>query len=386
MDSIRYMVRFMHCGFVAMEPQTGHVKAWVGDIDFHSWKYDKVTAMRQPGSTFKLFVYTEAMNQGISPCDTRKDEYFAMKVMQNGKEVTWAPHNADGRFSNALITLKQAFAMSINSIAVRLGQEVGIENIVNTAHNMGIKSKLDPTPSLTLGASDVNLLEMVNAYCTPVNDGKHIDPILVAKIEDRDGNVIYEAPTEARQVIPHRSAFLVQQLLKGGMSGTSSRLMGFVGYDKAADTDFGGKTGTSNNHSDAWFIGTTPKLVVGAWVGGEYRSIHFRTGMLGQGNRTALPICGYFLGSVLNDKAFKQYRAKFDTHHEIGLSEAMYDCGGYFSAPADSDSISLDSLDVDEYIEYDMEGNPLPQYDEEQEGEAQPEPAETENTEATKED
>ena len=386
MDSIRYMVRFMHCGFVAMEPQTGHVKAWVGDIDFHSWKYDKVTAMRQPGSTFKLFVYTEAMNQGISPCDTRKDEYFAMKVMQNGKEVTWAPHNADGRFSNALITLKQAFAMSINSIAVRLGQEVGIENIVNTAHNMGIKSKLDPTPSLTLGASDVNLLEMVNAYCTPVNDGKHIDPILVAKIEDRDGNVIYEAPTEAKQVIPHRSAFLVQQLLKGGMSGTSSRLMGFVGYDKAADTDFGGKTGTSNNHSDAWFIGTTPKLVVGAWVGGEYRSIHFRTGMLGQGNRTALPICGYFLGSVLNDKAFKQYRAKFDIHHEIGLSEAMYDCGGYFSAPADSDSISLDSLDVDEYIEYDMEGNPLPQYDEEQDGEAQPEPAETENTEATKED
>ncbi len=389
MDSIRYMVRFMHCGFVAMEPQTGHVKAWVGDIDFHSWKYDKVTAMRQPGSTFKLFVYTEAMNQGISPCDTRKDEYFAMKVMQNGKEVTWAPHNADGRFSNAQITLKQAFAMSINSIAVRLGQEVGIENIVNTAHNMGIKSKLDPTPSLTLGASDVNLLEMVNAYCTPVNDGKHIDPILVAKIEDRDGNVIYEAPTEARQVIPHRSAFLVQQLLKGGMSGTSSRLMGFVGYDKAADTDFGGKTGTSNNHSDAWFIGTTPKLVVGAWVGGEYRSIHFRTGMLGQGNRTALPICGYFLGSVLNDKAFKQYRAKFDTHHEIGLSEAMYDCGGYFSAPADSDSIGVDSLDVDaidEYIEYDREGNPLPQYDKEQDGKAQPEPAETENTEATKED
>jgi penicillin-binding protein 1A len=219
-----------------------------------------------------------------------------------------------------------------------------------------------------------------------VNDGKHIDPVLVAKIEDRDGNVIYQAPTEAKQVIPYRSAFLVQQLLKGGMSGTSSRLMGFVGYDKAADTDFGGKTGTSNNHSDAWFIGTTPKLVVGAWVGGEYRSIHFRSGMLGQGNRTALPICGYFLGSVLNDKAFKQYRAKFDTHHEIGLSEAMYDCGGYFSAPADSDSIGVDSLDVDKYIEYDMEGNPLPQHDEEQEGKAQPEPAETENTEATKED
>ena len=264
MDSIRYMVRFMHCGFVAMEPQTGHVKAWVGDIDFRSWKYDKVTAMRQPGSTFKLFVYTEAMNQGVTPCDTRKDEYFSMKVMDHGKEVTWTPTNADGHFSGAYITLKQAFAMSINSVAVRLGQECGIDNIVKTAHAMGIKSELNATPSLTLGASDVNLLELVNSYCTPVNNGKQIGPILVAKIEDRDGKVIYEAPTEARQVIPTRSAFLVQQLLKGGMSGTSSRLMGFVGYDKAADTDFGGKTGTSNNHSDAWFVGTTPKLVVGA--------------------------------------------------------------------------------------------------------------------------
>ena len=388
MDSIRYMVRFMHCGFVAMEPQTGHVKAWVGDIDFHSWKYDKVTAMRQPGSTFKLFVYTEALNQGVMPCDTRKDEYFSMKVMQNGKETTWAPHNADGHFTNANITLKHAFAMSINSIAVRLGQECGIQNIVNTAHNMGIKSKLDPTPSLTLGASDVNLLEMVDAYCTPMNDGKQIDPVLVAKIEDRDGNVIYEAPSEAKQAIPSRSAFLAQQLLKGGMSGTSSRLMGFVGYDKAADTDFGGKTGTSNNHSDAWFIGTTPKLVVGAWVGGEYRSIHFRTGMLGQGNRTALPICGYFLGSVLNDPAFKKYRCKLNTTHDYGLLEEMYNCG-YYSVPSDSDSISVDSLDmdaIDSYIELDENGYPAVVEDDEQPDQATPTPVENSNAEATKEE
>ena len=388
MDSIRYMVRFMHCGFVAMEPQTGHVKAWVGDIDFHSWKYDKVTAMRQPGSTFKLFVYTEAMNQGITPCDTRKDEYFSMKVMDHGKEVTWAPTNADGRFSGAYITLKHAFAMSVNSVAVRLGQECGIDNIVKTAHAMGIKSELNATPSLTLGASDVNLLELVNAYCTPVNDGKHIGPILVTKIEDRDGQVIYEAPTEARQVIPTRSAFLVQQLLKGGMSGTSSRLMGFVGYDKAADTDFGGKTGTSNNHSDAWFIGTTPRLVVGAWVGGEYRSIHFRTGMLGQGNRTALPICGYFLGSVLNDPAFKQYRAKFAKPSDADLLNNMYDCGGYYEAPADSDSISVDSLDFDgieEYQDLDEEGNPVQKPLEPTEPEeASQLPIETPNTAATK--
>ena len=361
LDSIRYMVRFMHCGFVAMEPQTGHVKAWVGDIDFNSWKYDKVRAMRQPGSTFKLFVYAEAMNQGILPCDTRRDEYIAMKVMDHGKEVTWAPHNADGRFSYANITLKQAFAMSVNTIAVKLGQECGIERIASTAHDMGIKSDLQATPALALGASDVNLLELVDAYCTPMNNGQQIDPVLVTKIEDRDGNVIYESPAKPRQVLSTRSAFLVQQLLKGGMSGTSSRLMSYVGYDKT-DTDFGGKTGTSNNHSDAWFIGTTPRLVVGAWVGGEYRSIHFRTGMLGQGNRTALPICGYFLASVLSDPTFKHYRAKCPTPDDLNLDASQFNCGGYYNAAADSDSLGVDSLGAEVFeqdIELDENGNTI---------------------------
>ena len=382
LDSIRYMERFMHCGFVAIEPQTGHVKAWVGDVDFKTWKYDKVTAMRQPGSTFKLFVYTEAMNQGITPCDTRKDEFFSMKVMDHGEEVTWAPTNADGRFTNSLITLKQAFAMSINSVAVRLGQECGIDNIVKTAHDMGIKSRLDATPALALGSSDVNLLEMVNAYCTPCADGVQHDPVLVSKIEDRDGNVIYEAPTEGNQAIPYRSAFLVQQLLMGGMSGTSSRLRGFVGYD-VTDTDFGGKTGTSNNHSDAWFIGTTPNLVCGAWVGGEYRCIHFRTGQLGQGNRTALPICGYFLGSVLKDPAFKKYHAKFGEPRDASLTQSMYGCGGYLALPSDSDSIGVDSLaraNGDEFIEVQGEGNKLPEGDTEN---ANQTPTPNNNSEAT---
>ncbi len=343
LDSIRYMERFMHCGFVAIEPQTGHVKAWVGDVDFETWKYDKVTAMRQPGSTFKLFVYAEAMNQGITPCDTRKDEFFSMKVMDKGKEVTWAPTNADGHFSGANITLKQAFAMSINSVAVRLGQECGIERIVKTAHDMGIKSKLDPTPALALGSSDVNLLELVNAYCTPCNQGRMHDPVLVTRIVDRDGDVIYEAKPDDKEALTERSAFLVQQLLMGGMSGTSSRLRSYVGYD-VTDTDFGGKTGTSNNHSDAWFIGTTPKLVCGAWVGGEYRCIHFRTGELGQGNRTALPICGYFLKSVLDDPQFKQYHAKFSIPQDADLTSGMYGCGGYFKSASDSDSLAVDSL------------------------------------------
>ena len=396
LDSIRYMVRFMHCGFVAIEPNTGYVKAWVGDIDFNSWKYDKVTAQRQPGSTFKLFVYTEAMNQGLTPCDRRQDSYFSMKVWDPGKkkEVTWAPTNANGYFTGANMTLRAAFAQSINSVAVKLGQEVGIRNIANTAHAMGIKSELDPTPSLALGASDVNLLELVNGYSTVVNDGKMHEPILVTRILDRDGNEIYIAPTEQRQAIPYRSAFFVQQLLQGGLrerGGTSMSLWGYVG--KYTDSEFGGKTGTSNNHSDAWFVGVSPKLVCGAWVGGEYRCIHFRTGALGQGSRTALPICGYFLESVLGDPAFKHYHGKFDKPKESDISPDLYENCHYAYSYNYNDSTDLDSLGyegyetIEEDIELDEEGNPIvkPQETNEAESEAtKPKEGATEATEPKK--
>lgn len=363
MDSIRYMVKFMHCGFVAMEPQNGHVKAWVGDIDFKTWKYDKVTAMRQPGSTFKLFVYTEAMNQGLTPCDKRVDSYFSMKVWDDKekKEVTWAPTNANGYFTGDSLPLKAAFAQSINSIAVKLGQECGIDNIAATAEAMGIKSKLDKTPSLPLGSSDVNLLELVNAYSTVVNDGKAHEPVLVTRIIDRDGNEIYVAPSEQKQAIPYRSAYLVQQLLQGGMrepGGTSMSLWGYV--SKFNDTEFGGKTGTSNNHSDAWFVGVSPKLVVGAWVGGEYRCIHFRTGALGQGSRTALPICGYFLQSVLGDPNFKDYHGKFGKPKDESISASMYTCASYYRSKNDTDSVAVDSLASHEVeVVYDEAGNPI---------------------------
>ena len=347
MDSIRYMVRFMHCGFCAMDPHNGHVKAWVGDIDFKSWKYDKVTAMRQPGSTFKLFVYTEAMNQGLSPCDRRRDEFINMKVWdaQKNKEVNWCPTNANGYFTGDTIPLKGAFAQSINSIAVKLGQEMGISNIIETANAMGIKSKLDNAPALALGASDVNLLELVNAYSTVVNDGKMHEAVLVTRILDSDGNEVYTAPTEQRQAIPYRSAFLMQQMLMGGMrepGGTSQSLWGYVGNHP--DTEFGGKTGTSNNHSDAWFVGVSPNLVAGAWVGGEYRCIHFRTGALGQGSRTALPICGYFFQSVLNDPDMKQYHGKFaKPKDDIDYEE--YNCSSYWHNKVE-DSTLVDSTEV----------------------------------------
>ena len=359
-DSIKYMTTFMHCAFVAMEPQTGAVKAWVGDIDFDHWKYDKVEAMRQPGSTFKLFVYTEAMNQGLTPCDKRRDEYISMDVYDKIKhEMTkWTPSNANGSFSGDSMPLKSAFAKSINSVAVRLGQEMGIKRIIETAQKMGIQSPLDDTPSLALGSSDVKLLEMATAYSTIANNGMHHDPVLVTKIVDRDGKEVYSASDIAEQVIPYKSAFLMQQLLQGGMrepGGTSQSLWGYVGDFR--DTEFGGKTGTTNNHSDAWFMGVSPKLVVGAWVGGEYRCIHFRTGALGQGSRTALPVCGYFLQALFKDPAFKEYHAKFDKPKDEDITRDMYICASY-SPRARVDTTRVDSAGMEEII-LDENGNPV---------------------------
>ena len=361
MDSIRYMVRFMHCSFVAMEPQTGHVKAWVGDIDFNSWKYDKVTAMRQPGSTFKLFVYTEAMNQGLTPCDKRRDEFISMDVWdkQKGKEVKWTPGNANGYFTGDSMPLRTAFAKSINSVAVRLGQEMGIKRIIETAHKMGIESQLDDAPALALGASDVNLLEMVNAYCTVADDGRHHKPVLVTSIIDKNGKEVYIGPSNFEQAIPYKSAYLMQEMLKGGLTlpgGTSQSLWGYVG--NANDCEWGGKTGTSNNHSDAWFMGVSPKLVVGAWVGGEYRCIHFRTGALGQGSRTALPICGYFLEALLKDPAFKHYHARFAKPKDADITPDMYDCNNYYNY-LPNDTLMNDSLFDEEEIMLDENGNPI---------------------------
>lgn len=368
MDSVRYMVKFMHCSFVAMEPQTGEVKAWVGDIDFNSWKYDKVTAMRQPGSTFKLFVYTEAMNQGLTPCDKRRDEYISMQVYDKNKhEMTeWRPGNANGRFSGDSIPLKNAFAKSINSVAVRLGQEMGIKNIIKTAYDMGIESPLDDAPSLALGSSDVNLLEMVNSYCTVANDGKHVTPVLVTRIVDRDGKEVYIAPKEEKQVIPYKSAFFMQQLLMGGMKepgGTSQSLWGYT--DSARDTDFGGKTGTSNNHSDAWFMCVSPNIVCGAWVGGEYRSIHFRTGALGQGSRTALPICGYFIQALMKDSDFNKYHGRFHKPTDDDITLGMYNCS---YVPTRRDTTQTDSIVVEEEIILDEDGNPIPRQQSEEGG------------------
>ena len=376
MDSIRYMVSFMHCAFVAMEPQTGYVKAWVGDIDFDHWKYDKVTAMRQPGSTFKLFVYTEAMEQGLTPCDKRRDEYFQMEVWdkKEKKNVIWRPTNSDGHFTGDSMPLRAAFARSVNSVAVRLGQEMGIKNIIETAHNMGIKSPLEDAPSLALGSSDVTLLELTNAYSCIANNGRaHERAILITKIVDRKGNIIYEAPTETKQAVTEKTAFLMQQILHAGVTegyATSQPLWKFV--MNYPDCEFGGKTGTSNNHSDAWFVATSPKLVCATWVGGEYRCIHFRTGQLGQGSRAALPLCGYFIEKVLADPTLARYHGKYEKPKDGDISRGMYECS--YNWVSRSDTLDVDSLGTGAVM-YDEEGNPITPAPTEKEGNPQQENA-----------
>ncbi len=350
MDSLRYMLHFMHTGFVAIEPGTGHVKAWVGDVDFDTWKYDNVHAQHQPGSTFKLFVYSAAMEHGMAPCIHRRDAYFDTMVL-NRKTLEmehWHPNNADGRFSGADMTLRAAFARSVNSIAVRVALDVGLPIVESTAHEMGIESELDVTPALALGASDVNLLELVNGYATIAADGECHEPVLVTRIVDRDGKDVYDEPSASARAVSYRTAFFMQQMLMAGRTdagGTSHAINSYI-TPSMYDTDIGGKTGTSNRHADAWFVCVTPKLVCGAWVGGQYRQIHFRTGALGQGNRTALPICGAFIERLFNDSAFKEYHTRWGAPKQ-NISPALYaDCYSTY----EPDTVEIDSLAEDTIV------------------------------------
>lgn len=354
MDSIRYMNHFLHCGFVAMEPDTKHVKAWVGDIDYSYWQYDKVAqSKRQPGSTFKLFVYTAGMIAGKSPCDRMKDAPF---TWGRGK-YAWSPKNANRRYSYSNMTLKRAFARSVNTIAVRLAKEVGIQNVARAAKLIGINSKLEEVPTLSLGASEVSLLEMVNSYSTITAEGMYMEPVIVTKILDKDGYLVYEHKPKPKRVISYENAFLMTELLKGGITEPGGTSRALWNYDLMRwDTDFGGKTGTSSNYSDAWYIGVTPKLVAGSWVGAEHRSIHFRSGSLGQGSRTALPVYAYFMEKVLADKNLG-YRAKFPSKPKLEIHRD-YKCDNYnYNYSAREDFSDNDTV----YERVQVESLPVPE-------------------------
>lgn len=355
MDSLRYMLRFMHTGFVAIESSTGEVKAYVGDVDYKTWQYDKVQARHQPGSTFKLFVYATAIRNGLTPNDKRTDEAVAIKgVGKNGG--VWRPQNANGKFSGAPMTLRSGFAHSVNSIAVKLGQEYGVRSVKRTAQDMGIVSELQDNLSICLGASDVTPYELVSAYTTVANYGEHVEPHCVTRIENSKGEIIYEASRKTPySALTPKEAFYMQSLLAAGVKeGTSRSLQTYVG-DLYADNrvSLGGKTGTTNNHTDAWFVGVTPNLVAGAWVGGEYRQIRFRSGAQGQGSKAALPIVGSFFKRVLHDRKINQrYLAIY--HTPMGVDAAdIRGSGGDGNSLRDTNFV--DSIDyVDEIPEPDF--------------------------------
>jgi penicillin-binding protein 1A len=349
LEYIRYMNQFLHCGFVVMEPDTKYVKAWVGDVSYDYWQYDKVAqSKRQPGSAFKLFVFAAAMIAGKSPCD----KFIDKPVIYRYDGGAWKPRNANGTYSGYPITFKAAFARSVNTIAAQVAQEVGIPNVAKCARMMGVQSKLVEVPSLCLGSSPVSLLELVNAYNTIAAEGMYHSPVIVTRIEDNTGKRIYEADAKQERVISYEDSFLMTELLKGAVTEPGGTSRALRNWDLLRwNTDFGGKTGTSSNYSDAWYIGVTPKLVGGAWVGADKRSARFSSSGLGQGSRAALPVFAMFMEKVLSDEDFAHYRAKFPTEPRGPITRA-YKCPSY---------VAPDTNEMDSTAEEDtLEESPTP--------------------------
>ncbi len=355
-DSIKYYKRFLQAGMMAMDPSTGFIKAWVGGIDHDYFQYDHVRqGKRQPGSTFKPVVYTAAIDGplNLSPCDKRTDEPFTSKpFLENGVEKTWEPKNADGVFTHQNMTLRRAIARSVNSIAAKLSEEVGIQTIVDYAQKLGISSKLEPVISIGLGTSDVSIYDMVGAYGVFANGGEYIEPMLVFKIIDSKGKeIIIDA--ERRNAISEESAFLMQYMLRGGVEesgGTSQGLFEFCSALFANGGQVAGKTGTTSNYSDAWYMGFTKDLVCGVWVGGDDRSIHFKSRM-GEGARSALPIFGKFMQSVYTDSKLGYSAGPFPSP-KIDIKKEYKGCvstGGIEeTSVSDSTSFESDSIGVEE--------------------------------------
>ncbi len=324
-DSIRTMLGFLQAGFVVIEPHTHHVKAWVGNLNFKTWNHDNVVGRHQTGSTFKGLIYMTALEQGWKPCDRIVD-----KTPEDVKL-------AKSRESGANMYLRSAFKWSKNGAAINLCDQVGVKNVINLARKCGINDPLyQDCQNLTLGASSTRLRDLVNAYAVVCSNGYVRKPIIVTKVVDRDGKVIYSEEEEPKQqIISRRAAFLMQQLLMAGLEGTSHSLTNYVSRFMD-DTDFGGKTGTTNESADALYVGVIPNLVGGVWVGGEYRDIH----PYGSGASVSMPIWGKFLQKVLGDSHYKNYRTKFPSINSIAKS--CYQCGTMTWVDNDTSAVAID--------------------------------------------
>ncbi len=301
-DSLAYYKHFLHTGFMAVKPQTGEIKAWIGGNNHQYFQYDHVKqAKRQPGSAFKPLMYAAAIRQGYTPCDRIIDQALTITYEEDGVKKRWSPKNADWVFTGENMTLREAMARSINTVAAALMQQVGHEEVIKTAKMLGVQSELTPFPSLALGPSDVSVYELTGAYAAFVNSGVYIEPYYINRVEDRKGNVLYEANPETRIALTPEQAYTMVYMLAGGTEVRGGTSQALFSYDIFRGNQIGGKTGTTSNYSDGWFVGVTKDLVAGMWVGGEDRCIHFRTSATGEGSKTALPIFGIFMEKVYAD-------------------------------------------------------------------------------------
>jgi len=312
MDSIRYAKKFLHTGFMAMEPESGHIKAWVGGIDMQFTQYDHVNknARRQAGSSFKPFVYTLAVDNGFDPCMRIPNQPVTFEEFEN-----WTPDNYDDSYGGTL-NMFEGLAKSINSIVAYLMKQIGPDAVIELSRNMGIESPMEPYPSLCLGAFDMSVYEMVGAYATFANKGVWTKPIFVTRIVDKDGNELARFDAESREVFSEETAYVMTKMLEGVVNrGTAARLRGKY----ALRMPLGGKTGTTQNNSDGWFIGITPGLALGAWVGADDRAVHFRSTSLGGGANSALPIVGEFLTRVWADPKINMPERYFEAPESLTI-------------------------------------------------------------------
>jgi penicillin-binding protein 1A len=314
LDSVRHYKRFLHTGFMAMDPYSGAIKAWVGGIDHKHFKFDHVMqGKRQPGSTFKPFVYATAIENGYSPCYTVYD--VPQSYETGGDPPTWAPSNSDGKYTYEPMTLREAMAKSINSVTANIMHKMKPENVVALAKRMGIRSDLEPVLALSLGVNDVSVYEMVGAYSTFVNKGVYTQPYYITRIEDKNGNVLYEPQPKTIEALNEETAYLMLHMLKGGTELGGGTALG-LSRDLRHNLEIGAKTGTTQNASDGWFMGVTPELVAGAWVGGDNRAIRFRSWLSGQGARTAMPIWEEFMLKAYGDPDLDVKRTTFESPRE----------------------------------------------------------------------
>lgn len=364
-DSMRYYKSFLRPGMMSMDPQTGHVKAWVGGMNYRHFQYDMVMqGKRQIGSTFKPLVYTAAIDQlHYSPCDEFPDTPYCIEANKHGNPEEWCPRNSGGENDyGGKRSLQNALANSVNTITARLIDQVGPQPVVDLARRLGIESEIPAVPSIALGTPDISVYEMVGAYSTFANKGVYTKPVMVTSIEDKNGTILYQFKPETRDVLSEETAYVAVKLMEGVTQyGSGGRLRHtysasradfkeiITGYPYKFTNPIAGKTGTTQNQSDGWFMGMVPNLVTGVWVGAEDRAAHFASITYGQGAAMALPIWGIYMKSCYEDKTLNISTAEFEEPEELSI---VVDCS---KIDEQKDNVN-DSNDLDDELPDDLDG------------------------------